>query len=76
MELRYYFTHCVKGEDGGWVSREMRYPLSTHFSVLDSAPGGGQHAGRFFGAPTSRVIRVYLWTVGSIEKFMGRYLKP
>ena len=42
MELRYYFTHCVKGEDGGWVSREMRYPLSTHFSVLDStAPGGG-----------------------------------
>jgi len=30
----YYFTHCVKGEDGGWVSREMRYPLSTHFSFL------------------------------------------
>lgn len=43
MELRYYFTHCVKGDDGGWVSRDMRYPLSTHFSVLDSnpAPGGG-----------------------------------
>jgi hypothetical protein len=31
---RYYFTHCIKSEDGGWVSREMRYPLSTHFSDL------------------------------------------
>lgn len=30
----YYFTHCIKSEDGGWVSREMRYPLSTHFSFL------------------------------------------
>eukprot|EP00435_Cladocopium_sp_Y103_P018852 s875_g4.t1 len=27
----YYFTHCVKSEDGGWVSREMRYPLREYY---------------------------------------------
>ena len=64
MELRYYFTHCVKGDDGGWVSRDMRYPLSTHFSVLDLNPAGG--GGTVGSIP-----------VLSLEKSMGRYdLKP
>lgn len=30
----YYWTHCVQNEDGGYVSREMRHPLTTHFSFL------------------------------------------
>ncbi|CAJ1395511.1 unnamed protein product [Effrenium voratum] len=28
----YYSVHCVRSEDGGYVSREMHLPLSTRFS--------------------------------------------